>query len=103
MYPKKFYSEKSYIDNITHLSTTKKSLLSSENKKYTFLVNPIMDKPSIKLTIEESLNVKIYRVNTACLPTTKKVVGKNIGYTSKLKKAIVKLDPKYQIKLFSEI
>ena len=98
-----FYSEKYYLDDIKGVSTTKKSLDPLEQKKYTFLVNPIMDKVVIKFTIEKSLNVRVRKVNTIRFPTEKRIVRKCSGYRSKLKKIVITLDPDDKIKLLSDL
>ena len=98
-----FYSEKYYLDDIKRFSTTKKSLVPLNKKKYTFLVNPIMDKVVFKFTIEKSLNVRVRKVNTIRLPAEKRIVRKYSGYRSKLKKIVITLDPDDQIKLFSDL
>jgi large subunit ribosomal protein L23 len=91
------------FDEIKQLSTTKKALWSLEDRRYTFLVSPLLSKSLIKLAVEQFFNVKVIKVNTCNLTTKRKRVGNSIGSTTKLKKAIVTLDPKDEIPLFSDI
>jgi len=91
------------FDEIKQLSTTKKALWSLEYRRYTFLVSPLLTKSMIKLAVEQFFNVKVIKVNTCNLKTKKKRVGNSIGSKTKLKKAIVTLDPNDEIPLFSDI
>lgn len=97
------YADYILLNDIKQISTTKKSLWSLENKKYTFLVSPILTKDLIKLAVEKYFNVRVIKVNTSNMPTKKKFVGKYVGVKSKLKKAIVTLDKAYEISLFTDI
>jgi large subunit ribosomal protein L23 len=91
------------FDEIKQLSTTKKALWSLEDRRYTFLVSPILTKTLIKLAVEQFFNVRVLKVNTSNLVTKKKRVGTSIGSKPKLKKAIVTLNPNDEIPLFSDI
>jgi large subunit ribosomal protein L23 len=91
------------FDEIKQLSTTKKALWSLEDRRYTFLVSPLLTKTLIKLAIEQFFNVRVLKVNTCNLVTKKKRVGASIGSKPKLKKAIVTLNPNDEIPLFSDI
>lgn len=91
------------FDEIKQLSTTKKALWSLENRRYTFLVSPLLTKTLIKLAVEQFFNVKVIKVNTCNLVPKKKRVGMSVGSKPKLKKAIITLDPKDEIPLFSDI
>lgn len=70
------------------------------NNRYSFIVNSLSDKTSIKTAIEELFDVKIVKVNTCNLPRTKKRIGKYIGWKSQYKKAIVTLAEGYVINIF---
>ena len=91
------------FDEIKQLSTTKKALWSLEYRRYTFLVSPLLTKSLIKLAVEQFFNVRVVKVNTCNLTTKKKRVGKSIGSKTKLKKAIITLNPNDEIPLFSDI
>lgn len=97
------YADYILLNDIKQLLTTKKSLWSLEDKKYTFLVSPILTKDLIKSAIESYFNVTVRKINTANLPTKKKFVGRYVGVKSRLKKAIVTLDPADEISLFTDI
>lgn len=97
------FAEYVLLNDIKQLSTTKKSLFSLESKKYTFLVSPWLTKPFIKLAVEKYFNVQVTKINTSNLPVRKKYVGKYVGSKARLKKAIITLDPKDEISLFSDI
>jgi large subunit ribosomal protein L23 len=91
------------FDEIKQLSTTKKALLSLEYRRYTFLVSPLLTKSLIKLAVEQFFNVKVIKVNTCNLNTKIRRVGNTSGPMTRFKKAIVTLDPKDEIPLFSDI
>lgn len=91
------------FDEIKQISTTKKALWSLEYRRYTFLVSPIMTKDLIKLAVEQFFNVRVVKVNTCNLTTKKKRIGTSMGSKTKLKKAVVTLDPRDEIPLFSDI
>lgn len=91
------------FDEIKQLSTTKKALWSLEDRRYTFLVSPLLTKTLIKLAVEQFFNVRVIKVNTSNISTKKKRVGTSIGSKPKLKKAVITLNPNDQIPLFSDI
>jgi large subunit ribosomal protein L23 len=91
------------FDEIKQLSTTKKALWSLEDRRYTFLVSPLLTKTLIKLAVEQFFNVRVLKVNTCNLPIKKKRMGTSLGSKPKLKKAIITLDPNDEIPLFSDI
>jgi large subunit ribosomal protein L23 len=91
------------FDEIKQLSTTKKALWSLEYRRYTFLVSPLLTKSLIKLAIEQFFNVKVIKINTSTVKPKLKRMGSSSGLTATLKKAIVTLDPKDEIPLFSDI
>nr|QYB18979.1 ribosomal protein L23 [Climaconeis cf. scalaris]QYB19174.1 ribosomal protein L23 [Climaconeis cf. scalaris] len=73
-----------------------------ENNQYSFIVNCGSDKISIKAAIERLFDVKVIKVNTCRLPRQKKRIGKYIGWKPQYKKAIVTLDKKNKINLFTD-
>jgi large subunit ribosomal protein L23 len=91
------------FDEIKQLSTTKKALWSLEYRRYTFLVSPLLTKSLIKLAVEQFFNVKVIKVNTCNLTTKTRSFAGSRGTLPRLKKAIVTLDPKDEIPLFSDI
>lgn len=60
-------------------------------KKYTFVVAKSANKTEIKQAVEKLFNVKVESVNTINRKGKLKRMGKNEGYTSATKKAIVQL------------
>lgn len=79
--------------------TEKSSDLLKEKNTITFSVDPKANKTQIKQAIEKVFNVKVESVNTVNVRPRKKRVGKYTGYTSKVKKAIVKLQEGSSIEL----
>ncbi len=61
----------SSIDLIKYPLITSKTNLLFENNQYTFLVDPRLDKVSIKKAIEFLFNVKIIKINSCNLPKKK--------------------------------
>ena len=92
----------SCADIIKYPIITDKATRLLENNQYTFVVNRMSDKTTIKKTIEYLFNVKVIKVNTCNLPKKKRRVGKYIGWKSQYKKAIVTLSEGDTINLFAE-
>ena len=80
-----------YRDLIKGPIMTEKSAGLAQNNVITFSVDPKANKTQIKQAIEKVFNVKVESVNTINVRPRKKRVGRYTGYTSKVKKAIVKL------------
>ncbi len=80
------------------IMTEKSSDLATKNV-ITFSVDPRANKTEIKQAVEKIFNVKVASVNTVNVRPRKKRVGKYSGYTSKVKKAIVKLKEGSSIEL----
>lgn len=89
----------SYRDLIKGPIMTEKSAGLAQNNVITFSVDPKANKTQIKQAIEKVFNVKVESVNTVNVRPRKKRVGKYTGYTSKVKKAIVKLQEGSSIEL----
>ena len=81
------------------IMTEKSSDLAKTQNTITFSVDPKANKTQIKQAIEKIFNVKVENVNTVNVRPRKKRVGKYTGYTSKVKKAIVKLKDGSSIEL----
>ena len=89
-----------YRDIIKGPIMTEKSCdLAKTQNTITFSVDPKANKTQIKQAIEKIFNVKVESVNTVNVRPRKKRVGKYTGYTSKVKKAIVKLKDGTSIEL----
>lgn len=61
------------------------------DKKYTFIVAKSANKTQIKLAVEKLFNVSVESVNTVNCKGKLKRMGRNEGYRSDYKKAIVQL------------
>ena len=71
--------------------TEKTSDLSQNNNTITFSVAVKANKTEIKQAVEKIFNVKVESVNTINVKPKKKRVGRYVGKTNRVKKAIVKL------------
>ena len=88
-----------YRDIIKGPIMTEKSSDLAKQNTITFSVDPKANKTQIKQAIEKIFNVKVESVNTVNVRPRKRRVGKYTGYTSKVKKAIVKLKDGSSIEL----
>ena len=79
--------------------TEKSADLAQNNNTYTFSVDVNANKTQIKQAIEAIFNVKVANVNTVNVHPKKKRVGRYVGKTNKVKKAIVKLQEGSSIEL----
>ena len=79
--------------------TEKSSDLAQNHNTITFSVDVKANKTQIKQAIENIFNVKVESVNTINVHPKKKRVGRYVGKTSKVKKAIVKLKEGSSIEL----
>ncbi|MGX7009876.1 large subunit ribosomal protein L23 [Lactococcus chungangensis CAU 28 = DSM 22330] len=94
----------SLYDVIKKPIITESSMLTMDEKKYTFEVDGRAHKLLIKQAVEAAFEgVKVASVNTVNVKPKAKRVGKYTGYTNKVKKAIVTLtaDSK-NIEIFGE-
>nr|YP_010197831.1 ribosomal protein L23 [Gracilaria isabellana]UAD86247.1 ribosomal protein L23 [Gracilaria isabellana] len=90
------------ISIIKHPILTDKTTLMVEDNKYYFAVTIKAKKSEIKQAVEKLFDVKVEKINTLIVKSQKKRIGKYLGYKSKYKKAIVKLNNQYRINLFSD-
>ena len=72
---------------------TEKSMTGVANKKYTFEVCQDANKIEIAKAVEELFGVKVSKVNTLHVRGRLRRQGRNEGYTSDWKKAVVTLKP----------
>ncbi len=79
--------------------TEKSADLAQNQNTITFSVDPKANKTEIKQAIEKVFNVKVESVHTINVKPRKKRVGRYVGKTNKVKKAIVKLAPGSSIDL----
>ena len=78
---------------------TEKSADLAQNNTYVFSVDRKANKTEIKQAIEHIFNVKVENVNTINVKPKKKRVGRYVGKTNHVKKAIVKLKEGSSIEL----
>jgi len=88
-----------YRDVIKAPIITEKSSALAANNVITFSVATNANKTQIKQAVEGIFNVKVESVNTINVKPKKKRVGRYMGKTSKVKKAIVKLKEGSSIEL----
>ena len=88
-----------YRDIIKAPIITEKSSTLAEGNVIRFRVDPKANKVQIKQAVEKIFNVKVESVNTINVKPRKKRVGKYVGKTNKVKKAIVKLKEGSSIEL----
>ncbi|MDD2435351.1 MAG: 50S ribosomal protein L23 [Bacilli bacterium] len=79
--------------------TEKSSELAQNHNTITFSVDVKANKVQIKQAVESIFDVKVESVNTMNVRPKRKRVGKYVGKTSKVKKAIVKLKEGSSIEL----
>lgn len=79
--------------------TEKSSDLAQNNNTVVFSVDVKANKTQIKQAVEKLFNVKVEKVNTVNVKPKKKRVGRYVGKTNKVKKAIVKLSEGSSIEL----
>ena len=70
---------------------TEKAVSVLPEKKYTFRVKKDANKIAIKYAVEEIFGVKVAKVNTISMKGHLRRMGRNEGYTSDWKKAVVTL------------
>ncbi len=72
---------------------TEKAVSMLPEKKYTFRVADSANKIEIAKAVEEIFGVKVAKVNTISMKGHLRRMGRNQGYTSDWKKAVVTLKP----------
>ena len=78
---------------------TEKSAALAQNNIITFSVDVNANKTQIKQAVEKLFDVKVDKVNTVNVKPKKKRVGRYVGKTNRVKKAIVKLSEGSSIEL----
>ena len=79
-------------DIIKRPYVTEKSNLEIALGKYTFVVDVKATKIEVRQAVEKLFKVKVLAVNTINYDGKKKRMGVHVGFRSKWKKAIVKID-----------
>ncbi len=85
---------------IRPIITEKSMKLQDTDNKVTFEVMKGANKTQVKIAIEEIFNVKVEQVNILNVRPKTKRVGKYVGQTSAVRKAIVKIAAGQKINLF---
>ena len=86
--------EKTVQDIIIRPIITEASMDALADRKYTFKVAKTANKIEIKKAVEQLFkDVKVEKVNTMNVHGKKKRMGRNEGYTTAWKKAIVTITP----------
>ena len=88
-----------YRDIIKAPIITEKTSDLANNNTITFSVDPKANKTQIKQAVEKIFNVKVDSVNTINVRAKRKRVGRYVGKTNRVKKAIVKLSEGSSIEL----
>ena len=88
-----------YRDIIKAPIITEKTNDLAQNNVITFSVDVKANKTQIKQAVENIFNVKVESVNTIIVKPRKKRVGRYVGKTNKVKKAIIKLKEGSSIEL----
>ena len=70
---------------------TETSMADAQDKKYTFKVATDANKTQVKDAVEEIFDVEVAKVNIMNVKGKLKRMGRNVGYTSASKKAVVTL------------
>lgn len=83
--------------------TEKNTSLRQLQNKYVFEVAKSAKKPEIKEAVEKIFDVTVDSVNTIVVKGKKKRMGRNVGYRSDWKKAIVKVKEGQTIARFGEV
>ena len=79
--------------------TEKSADLQQKNNAVTFIVDVKANKTQIKQAVENVFNVKVESVNVVNVKPKKKRVGRYVGKTNRVKKAIVKVKEGSSIEL----
>jgi large subunit ribosomal protein L23 len=85
---------------IRPIITEKSMKLQDTDNKVTFEVMKGANKTQVKIAVEEIFNVKVEQVNILNVRPKTKRVGKYVGQTSAVRKAIVKIAAGQKINLF---
>ena len=87
---------------VAPIVTEKTMKMQQEQNKITLKVKNTANKTQIKIAVQQIFNVKVVKVNVMnCLPKTKRM-GRYVGKTNHVRKAIVTIAEGQEIKLFGE-
>lgn len=82
------------------LITEKTAHFASARNAYTFEVNSAANKAQIRNAVERLYNVRVHEVRTSNYRGKPRRKGRQMGYTTDWKKAVVVLDKDHHIDLF---
>lgn len=83
--------------------TEKNTSMRETQNKYVFEVTRTASKPEIKEAVEKLFAVTVLSVNTILVKGKKKRMGRNVGYRSDWKKAIIRIQDGQTISKFGEV
>lgn len=93
-----------YHSIIRYPSITEKNTSMRETQnKYVFEVTRTATKPEIKEAVEKLFAVTVLSVNTILVKGKLKRMGRNVGYRSDWKKAIIRIQDGQTISKFGEV
>jgi len=93
-----------YHSIIRYPSITEKNTSMRETQnKYVFEVTRTATKPEIKEAVEKLFSVTVLSVNTILVKGKLKRMGRNVGYRSDWKKAIIRIQDGQTISKFGEV
>ncbi len=92
-----------YADILLRPMVTEKVHAISTSGQYAFFTNYDVNKFEIKKAVEQIYGVHVKSVSTSRVKPKKRVRGKDVGYTRRLKKAIVSLRKGETIALFEGV
>jgi len=82
---------------------SEKSYAGVQNKRYSFFVDIRAEKSEIKRAIEDIFKVKVLKISTINIKPKPKRLGRSMGKSSRMKKAVVTLSKKDKIDFFESI
>lgn len=83
--------------------TEKNTSMRETQNKYVFEVTRTATKPEIKEAVETLFSVTVLSVNTILVKGKLKRMGRNVGYRSDWKKAIIRIQDGQTISKFGEV
>jgi len=79
---------------------TEKAYTLNALNQFVFIITKEATKKSVKRAIEEAYNVTVEQVNIIKLPAKTRVMGRNVGMKSAVKKAVVTIKKGQTLELF---
>ena len=91
------------VNFIKKAVVTEKSSAAQTDNKYTFYINPDVNKIQLKQFFLKEFQVKVLSVNIIQLPKKKRRRGRIVGFSHSRKKAVLTIDPSTKSKSFEEL